>query len=599
MNDQRKKSIIDVSIAMGVGLLIAGLLMNLGHADWNIPFQYFQRQSRPFPWLDFDGNLYLAMAKNVVETGWISLFPRLGAPLPLSGTDYPQFYFELGLVGFVRVLTSLGFSWAQAVNIFYVAGYPIIAAIGVLSFRAIGAGRVGSIVAAIIFAFLPCRYMTGQMHMAMAFYYAIPPACFIALRIAERKPWTRKDILIAFLVSVLLASNDMYYAVFGAFLSLFGGIIAYLNADKNRVRAFIPGLLHAATTALILAICISPALVAQATGASPGVHSLRDWTQAEFFGLKMTEMFLPVRGHFISIFDKAAQRHFVYPWTHVNEAAAFGLAGTIGFIILMARIIRGNRISNPTEEKERLAGIFVLCMILYATVGGFGALFAYVIAPYLRSLYHISPFIAFFCLLPVANSIDKVQVKNPRMLALSIAAIFCLLAVADESGKLIRPRYKEVTAAWSADKTFFDSVEAKMPTGSAVLQIPYALFPEGEPPGAATMYEALVPYFHTTTLRWSYGIHSARPQAEKTKDIASEPASQIPADACAMGWNAVLIDRMGFEHDPLRPRPEDVEEAMRNRDAELETYFKSFNSVQSADQRYLFAVLPCGSKAAQ
>src|SRR5665811_1326720 len=69
------------------------------------------------------------------------------------------------------------------------------------------------------------------------------------------------------------------------------------------------------------------------------------------------------------------------------------------------------------------------------------------------------------------------------------------------------------SAAYAADSTFGQQVQAMLPPGASVFQLPYLPFPESPPMFGMSDYEPLRGYLNTAGFRWSYGATKGRPDA--------------------------------------------------------------------------------------
>ncbi len=557
---------LDAALISVLSLVLAAFLMQLWRADFSVPFQYLIDDG-PFQWLDFDANLYFAQARSIEQGGWIDTMPRMAAPNGLDGHLYPQFYFEQAMCAFFWIAVQINLSWGQVVNLFYLLSYPAIATLGYLSWRWLGFGRTAAIAVGLIGSFLPYRYMTGQMHMAQAAYWALPACVALSVRIANRDPWRRPTTLAAVLVAILLATSDMYFAIFGVFLFLGAGLLAALDApSEKRLAACGPALFSATTTILILLVLLSPVLRDYHSAVAESSAKLRQWEHAEFWGLKIVHLLLPVRGHRISAFDRLAEEHNVYPFTHVNESIALGVIGSIGFLVLLLALLNRKSRSDTVLGDSRTQAAAGLCILtlLYATVGGFGALFSFLVAPQIRSLFHIGPFIAYLAYIPLAVWVDRRSAAVGAAWPYLVAAL-ALIAIADQCGFLVQPNYQATQKAYNIDHEYFTKVEAALPRGARVLQLPYVPFPEGGSMGRIRMYEQFVPLLHTESLRFSFGSFNGSEQAEENKQIPALPVDRLLIEACLAGWHAMLIDRRGWDKQLL---PADLNSLVKNRDTD-------------------------------
>src|SRR5262249_57007530 len=123
---------------------------------------------------------------------------------------------------------------------------------------------------------------------------------------------------------------------------------------------------------------------------------------AEFFGLKITQLVAPSSGN---RFEPLAEwkEEFLRTFTlhgsytqlvNENDFAALGIIGSLGFLILIARLLYRKSTSPQSRLKEALA-LLNMFAILLGTIGGFGTLLCYIAVPWMRALNRIRIFILF------------------------------------------------------------------------------------------------------------------------------------------------------------------------------------------------------------
>jgi len=108
------------------------------------------------------------------------------------------------------------------------------------------------------------------------------------------------------------------------------------------------------------------------------------------------------------------------------------------------------------------------------------------------------------------------------------------------------PSYQSASGQFRSDAEFAERAEHWLPQGSMVLQLPFVPFPEALPPGSMKPYDPLLPYLHSTTLRWSYGAMSGRYWDAWLAGLASLPIEDTLDAAAAAGFRAICIDRDGY-----------------------------------------------------
>ncbi|MGH2996334.1 MAG: hypothetical protein ACRDM9_08465, partial [Gaiellaceae bacterium] len=127
--------------------------------------------------------------------------------------------------------------------------------------------------------------------------------------------------------------------------------------------------------------------------------------------------------------------------------------------------------------------------------------------------------------------------------------LLAVLAVGlyDQTTPAYRPPYEISEGLWDQDRAFARTLEQRLPDRAMVAQLPYETFPE--PPAARqAVYEPIKPYFHSDSLRWSWGAMRGRPE-DWAATIADKPAAEVVAAARQEGFAGILVDRLGYADD--------------------------------------------------
>jgi phosphoglycerol transferase len=280
---------------------------------------------------------------------------------------------------------------------------------------------------------------------------------------------------------------------------------------------------------------------------------IRNWQDSEFWGLKITQLYLPIREHYLPLFTSFARKYGPYPHSHVNASVALGVVGAVGFTSLVAAIaierfpIQQNRLFKTLAHLN-------LSAVLFASVAGYGTLFALTVTPEVRALYRIAPYISFLSLFAVGLIIQSYlahlqslrqslfrKVINPTLLL----SLILVLGVADQTGYLAVPRYKQLKQTYSSHATFFRDLEAQLPKNSMVFQLPYEQYPEGGKFNFENRWmvnESFIPFLHTNTLRWSFGAISGSETDQWIKQVAQLSAEEMIPKLCTANFAAILLD---------------------------------------------------------
>ena len=253
-----------------VAVLVAAL--DLGRADLRVPLNYT---------VGGDVMLHATMYKGIADNGWYLENPWLGAPGVMKLYDFPLC--ENALFLGVKVLTALTGDPYLAGNLFYLATYLMAAWAALFVLRQFGVGGQVAVAASLLFAFLPYHFWHGAPHASLSNYAAIPLVAMVALWLCAGEPvlfrrddagrlrwsWSWGRSAPALAACGLAALSGPYYAFFGTFLLLVGGLIGVLR------RPGMDRVLDAAAAAGLLAGLFAVQLVpfvayAVARGGEPG-----------------------------------------------------------------------------------------------------------------------------------------------------------------------------------------------------------------------------------------------------------------------------------------------------------------------------------------
>jgi len=140
----------------------------------------------------------------------------------------------------------------------------------------------------------------------------------------------------------------------------------------------------------------------------------------------------------------------------------------------------------------------------------------------------------------------------------SVAVAVCMVIVWDE---VPRPPTKEEMATIArqidSDRAFAAKMEAALPAGAMVFQLPIMAFPEAPVPGM-TPYDHFRPYLFSKNLRYSFGSMKGRPREAWQQELGKRSLDEAVAEIEKRGFAAIFINRNGF---PERAQP--IEKALR------------------------------------
>jgi hypothetical protein len=559
--------------------LIAALVLHLGEAHLSLPWNYAS---------EGDTKFYLVLIKSILTHGSYQTNSSLGAPFGLQLYDFPQGADNLNLL-LIRAFGLFSKNPALVLNLFFLLSFPLTAVSAYAALRSLGISTGTSVVCAVIFALLPYHFYRGESQVLLSAYYGVPLGALLFLRLwddrglfsrtigpADRpgpiprvSSWASRRSLVSAVCCLVVGSTGLYYAVF-ALLLLLGGSLVALLVRRGR-HTVLSGLIASALIAATLAANLAPTFAYRsAHGANTAIK--RTTIEADQFGLRLTDLLLPVQQHRFAPLSNVNQRYTEATSTGYCEACfenlgAVGSAGFLWLALVALASIAGaaGAFASLTAHRPAALGV-ALCFVL-ATIGGLSSLIAFFVTHDIRGWNRISLFIAFFSLFAVGLLLDaglrRLATTGAARLgtAVALAAVLAFGALDETSGFFV-PKYAKNARQWNSDATFVGEIEARMPPAAAIFQLPYVPFPEGygatgtsvsaPNPNFGTTYELARGYIHSRGLRWSYGAIKGRP-ADWQAELASKPLYLSLAAAAANGFDGLWVDPHGYTV-ALRPR---------------------------------------------
>jgi hypothetical protein len=544
-----------LTVALCLGALVWAL--RLRDADVHVPFTYRN-----------DALGVLALLKGHIENGWYLFNDRLGAPGVYDLRDYP-------ITDLLLLLLLKGLGWirpdpAAVYNLFTLLTYPLTAVTALAVLRQFGIARVPAVAASLLFTFLPYHYQRLQMgHLFLLAYFQVPLAVLLVLWVCQgrRLFWrldpdtgryrlhpTGRPALLSLAVAVGLALTGVYYAFFACFLLLVAAALVLLREGNGRAAAS-AGVLVAVILGTVLAAGL-PTLIYQRR-ACPNPETERSAEEADYHGLKVAHLLLPVQQH--RSFRLARLRHEYSanpfrPLENENNAASLGLIGAGGFLLLLGCLLARAGALPPELEHLRVLNVTAL---LLGLIGGFDSLVNFLVFSQIRCYNRISIYLAFFALFAVAWAASRLvfapgRSRRTQILGGAAVTLATAFGLWDQTGRDAAPDHARLAAAYRADAEFVARVEAALPAHAAVFQLPYTRFPEWCGREKMGDYDSLRPYLHSRTLRWSAGAMVNRAADAWQRAAVVRPAPEMVRTLALAGFGGLFLDRHGYTAEELR-----------------------------------------------
>ncbi|MCS5734872.1 hypothetical protein [Herbiconiux daphne] len=567
------------ALAALLSLVAVWFGLDLWHLDWRVPLYYTG-----------DALAVGSHFKTIIETGWFTHQPDLGAPYGQFYNDYPQadnLHFIAASV--LRVFTS---DFGALMNISFVIGFPLAAVTAVWFLRLVGVSRTLSVALGVAFSIAPYHFIKGEGHLFLAAYFVVPLALGILYLVATGQPvWSRRILsrrnLATVGILVLLGTASSYYSVFVALVLAVAGLakLWQTHAWRRFFGAAAAGLVIAFTMFLNL---LPDLIYRLANGANEAVL-VRSPPEAELYSFKIASLLLPVPGHRFAPFANLRQLYDTY-YPLPSEAPALGLIAAAGFVALIVFAVYflltagKTRWRAPRSYVRTLSVLSGLTLVafLFGTVGGLSTLLSFVDFP-IRSWNRIAILIAMLALAAVGLLLDRAvrsvmrraerraaardasaldaasgyggigasaaSAARPRrrwLVAVPLAVLLMVLAVWDQIPPIDHAARAATVASFDSDEAFTKQVEQTVASGCLLYQLPYIAFPESPPVNGATDADELRPFLHSTDLRWSAGGIKGRAPVDEVGALASLPVPALVMALKGIDACGIVVDRAAY-----------------------------------------------------
>jgi hypothetical protein len=505
---------------------------------------------------------------------------RLNAPFTANWTDWPSLD---ELHGLALLILANVFGVFGGLNAALLLGHLLAAGTFYGVARTSGGSRLWSFVGGLAYGLSPFMFAQSPHHSGVQWAWHVPLFTLVWRWVATDPgiaPWSRRfkqATGIGFLAGLL----NVYYTNILCQLTLLGGAIRSL---RTRAR---PALLSA--LAVIAAAAAGFALSNLDTWTYKAVYGpndgavVREYKWLEIYGLKIKDLFIPPVSHRSDALAEFSKAHRQAAVLLDEDGASYqGIVGLACLIWLAGTAVAC--MASGREKDVPIEAWWVLWIVVMFTTGGLNAIIGALGFTMFRGACRYSIVILAITLLWAVRRLSTLQAdgtsRRPAGTAdwgwLAAAAVAGLVILWDQ---LPRAPTAEVRATIdrqvAADREFVEKMEAALPDGAMVFQMPVMEFPESPGPGMPP-YDHFRPFLFSKNLRFSFGTHKGRDREKwqpavqaKLFEGASldQQAGMIRVDKAnakaaidelkRLGFAAVYVNRNGF---PDRGRG--IEEAL-------------------------------------
>ncbi len=531
----------NMPVLMSLGAALASCAAALYVLDW---------PSFEVP-LDQSGDNLLSMtwAKTIQEVGWIMQNPRLGAPGAMDALDLPSTSH-----GHVLLLKCLGYVLAgpvQLVQTYFILGFALCGGIATWVLQRCRVHALAAAGGGFCFALLPGHFMRGIADLGAGACFWVPLSVYVVLSVSRMVP-DRLSLRASLVVAAITPAFGAHYTLFFCYL-LLSACLLQAGALAEGRRAVKEGAMVFGATVAGFFISALPFLLHRLRSGDP-FPMLRDVREAEFFALRLAQMFVPAFGHRHA--GLAKLEHIYNSGASMvteNRFASMGLVLSFAFVaVSLASLLcmwwTDHAAHSLSSRLRKTFTLSLLCFV-YGTMGGISSLVGFFVTPMFRFSNRIVVFIDFFTILAagwlltwVFTTYVKASYKKPLAVALALCTFG--LVTWENHDTVFFPQPEAQAALYLEDADFFSRLEKTLPANSQIFQLPYVPFPEG---GTGMQdYLQTRPYLHTKRSRFSFGaIRGGKVAAQNlaTANLAWADPNKFARQLREQKFSGVLLAR--------------------------------------------------------
>jgi phosphoglycerol transferase len=507
--------------------------------DWQMPTTY----AGPYAGRDQSDILVYAAFVRAARDGHFAPFtskfvPELGAPYEADWNDWPYLeYVPLYLIGVLARAVGIFASLNLALLMWHL--FSGLCFYCVARYRQIDIGW--SFTAALAFGLASFIFSQSPDHPMVALCWHVPLFLVIWAWLSDESgiAVNTKRFWFAIAVGFLAGLLNPYYSVTFCQIVLFTAGAMFLRTRK--LARLLSGLyVIGATVFAFVLINLNAWLYQARTGQNHGAI-VRQFQWVEIYALKALDLFVPPFTHQWALFRQFAQWRWSVALLH-DEGSYLGILGAVALVILVVSALFAAIRSN--SHRVPAPALQILWIFVFFSTGGLNAIGAAMGFTYLRAGCRLSVVILAVSLLYAAEWINR---RASRSLFSIAAVVACsVLIFFDQVPKPLSEEERAVVArAIDSDKKFVAEMEAVLPEGAMIFQLPVMDFPES-PLRTETSYDHLRPYLYSRHLRFSFGSMKGRRREQWQHDLEKLRLPDVIAELKNRGFAGIYVSRPGY-----------------------------------------------------
>lgn len=453
-----------------------------------------------------------------------------GYPLP----DFPWYWLAGKLVGALGLVPAsnvmLMLAHVMAVGAFFVTA------------RVLGQRALCAAGGALLFGFCFSILHRGLSHHSFALAFTVPLAWLVVRLVSSSRVMLRRRaglVLCAGIGIALGFANPYFIYLFGLMLAV---ALTVGFARRGRRSNWVAGLVAGGVCLATFAFAYWPFLRATATGLYA-----RSAEQSSLYGLRLLDLVVPPPNHHLAPFGAwgraAAENHGGEPF-----APYLGIVGAAGLLALFV----GAAQALARRRRPAASAVWAAGLLAFSIAGGINTWLAQLGLDQFRASNRYSVHLLVLALLFLGGWAARATRSWSRGARLAAVAAVVALGLGDQIPRRPSPEHRAALAAQhAADRETGAKLEAALPPGAAIFQLPVAVFPEQGPIQRMPDYEHLRLFLATRSLRFSYGQLAPSRSLVWQRNVARQSPAELIAALELAGFSAVQIHRAGFPDDAL------------------------------------------------
>lgn len=403
---------------------------------------------------------------------------------------------------------------------------------------------------ALLFAYTYHAFHRGLAHFSFVFTWTVPLGLLAVWLVAQSKrlAWRSPGALLCCGVALALGVSNPYNLLFWGQLLLWALIVQWFGA-RRRANLAIGFAAGAIAVVAFLATNAEVWLYVQEPEGLPLLS--RNYGGTERYALKPMEMFIPSQFHrwdWLAFFGHRYARWS--EWRGEPYLPYLGIVGIAGLVWLVVLSVR-RLMTRQAPPGQALSTGWLLA---YATVGGLTNVVAFFFSVQVfRATNRVAIFISALVLLFLFVRLSRCTAGWPARWRVAAALGVAALGLCDQLPvRWPDEVYARMNADARSDLELGRRLEAELPAGAMLFQLPVLGFPEVVPPHRLADYEHFRPYLTTDALRFSYGAAKYRSRSRWQRDLENVPLPTLVRRLENYGFSALYINRKGYEDNADR-----------------------------------------------